>query len=128
MGWGDLTIVDPALIIGLLYSSCYTSLSFVHGNFQDLILISRHLLQLHHDDGGEQRGVDGGGAQLPPQDRGDPRDADVGPQCLSPVASVDSSDGPAEGKNHQEDDHDVKQTEGAGVEGEGLQKPDGQRA
>ena len=39
---------------------------------------SRHLLQLHHDDGGEQRGVDGGGAQLPPQDRGDPRDADVG--------------------------------------------------
>ena len=42
------------------------------------ILISRHLLQLHHDDGGEQRGVDGGGAQLPPQDRGDPRDADVG--------------------------------------------------
>ena len=55
---------------------------------------SRHLLQLHHDDGGEQCGVDGGGAQLPPQDRGDPRDADVGPQCLSPVASVDSSDGP----------------------------------
>ena len=42
------------------------------------ILISRHLLQLHHDDGGEQRGVDGGGAQLPPQDRGDPRDAHVG--------------------------------------------------
>ena len=56
--------------------------------------IPRHLLQLHHDDGGEQRGVDGGGAQLPPQDRGDPRDADVGPQCISPVASVDSSDGP----------------------------------
>ena len=58
------------------------------------ILISRHLLQLHHDDGGEQRGVDGGGAQLPPQDRGDPRDAHVGPQCLSPVAPMDSSDGP----------------------------------
>ena len=55
---------------------------------------SRHLLQLHHDDGGEQRGVDCGGAQLPPQDRGDPRDADVGPQCLSPVAPMDPSDGP----------------------------------
>ena len=68
--------------------------AFVQSPFQDLILISRHLLQLHYDDGGEQRGVDGGGAQLPPQDRGDPRDADVGPQCLSPVASVDSSDGP----------------------------------
>ena len=58
------------------------------------IFLPRHLLQLHHDDGGEQRGVDGGGAQLPPQDRGDPRDADVGPQCLSPVAPMDSSDGP----------------------------------
>ena len=39
---------------------------------------SRHLLQLHHDDGGEQRGVDGGGAQLSPQDGRDPRDAHVG--------------------------------------------------
>ena len=68
--------------------------AFVQSPFQDLILISRHLLQLHHDDGGEQCGVDGGGAQLPPQDRGDPRDADVGPQCLSPVAPMDSSDGP----------------------------------
>ena len=77
-GLADLTIVDPALIIFLLDSSCYTSLSFVHGPFHDLILISRHLLQLHHDDGGEQRGVDGGGAQLPPQDGRDPRDAHVG--------------------------------------------------
>ena len=40
--------------------------------------IPRHLLQLHHDDGGEQRGVDGGGAQLSPQDGRDPRDAHVG--------------------------------------------------
>ena len=43
-----------------------------------LISIPRHLLQLHHDDGGEQRGVDSGGAQLSPQDGRDPRDAHVG--------------------------------------------------
>ena len=38
----------------------------------------RHVLQLHHDDGGEQCGVDCGGAQLSPQDRRDPRYAYVG--------------------------------------------------
>ena len=38
----------------------------------------RYILQLHHDDGGEQCGVDCGGAQLSPQDRRDPRHAYVG--------------------------------------------------
>ena len=70
-------------------------------------IYSRHVLQLHHDDGGEQRGVDGGGAQLSPQDGGDPCDAHVGPKCLSPVASLDTQDGPAQRENHQEDNHDV---------------------
>ena len=53
----------------------------------------RHILQLHHDDGGEQCGVDCGGAQLSPQDRRDPRHAYVGPKGLSPVASLDPEDG-----------------------------------
>ena len=43
-----------------------------------LLISSRHILQLHHDDGGEQCGVDCGGAQLSPQDRRDPRHAYVG--------------------------------------------------
>ena len=58
-----------------------------------LILISRHVLQLHHDDGGEQCGVDCGGAQLSPQDRRDPRHAYVGAECFSPVAALDPEDG-----------------------------------
>ena len=53
----------------------------------------RHVLQLHHDDGGEQCGVDCGGAQLSPQDRRDPRHAYVGAKCIPPVASLDSEDG-----------------------------------
>ena len=73
-----------------------------------LILISRHVLQLHHDDGGEQCGVDCGGAQLSPQDGGDPRDAHVGAHCLSPVASLGAQDGPAQREDHQEDDHNVQ--------------------
>ena len=56
---------------------------------RSLILISRHVLQLHHDDGGEQCGVDCGGAQLSPQDRRDPCHAYVGPEGLSPVAALD---------------------------------------
>ena len=48
----------------------------------------RHILQLHHDDGGEQCGVDCGGAQLSPQDRRDPRHAYVGAECFSPVAAL----------------------------------------
>ena len=43
-----------------------------------LLISPRHVLQLHHDDGGEQCGVDCGGAQLSPQDRRDPRHAYVG--------------------------------------------------
>ena len=39
---------------------------------------SRHILQLHHDDGGQQRGPHRRGAELPPQDGGDPRHADLG--------------------------------------------------
>ena len=93
-----------------------------------LISIPRHLLQLHHDDGGEQRGVDGGGAQLSPQDGRDPRDAHVGPQCLSPVAPLDTQDGSTEGEDYPEDNHDVQQAQRAGVEGEGLKKPDGECA
>ena len=53
----------------------------------------RHILQLHHDDGGEQCGVDCGGAQLSPQDRRDPRHAYLGPEGLSPVAALDPEDG-----------------------------------
>ena len=55
--------------------------------------LSRHVLQLHHDDGGEQCGVDCGGAQLSPQDRRDPRHAYVGAECFSPVAALDPEDG-----------------------------------
>ena len=80
----------------------FNPLTKLDQNLTDLIIchsLSRHLLQLHHDDGGEQRGVDGGGAQLSPQDSGDPRDAHVGPQCLPPVAPLDTQDG-STGKNH----------------------------
>ena len=46
--------------------------------FLTLPRYSRHILQLHHDDGGQQRGAHRGGAQLPPQDGGDPRHANLG--------------------------------------------------
>ena len=39
---------------------------------------SRYIFQLHHDDGGQQRGPHRGGAQLPPQDGRDPRHANLG--------------------------------------------------
>ena len=58
-----------------------------------LLISPRHVLQLHHDDGGEQCGVDCGGAQLSPQDRRDPRHAYLGPEGLSPVAALDPEDG-----------------------------------
>ena len=54
-----------------------------------LLISSRHILQLHHDDGGEQRGVDSGGAQLSPQDRRDPHYAYLDAECFSPVAALD---------------------------------------
>ena len=58
-----------------------------------LHILHRHVLQLHHDDGGKQCGVDCGGAQLSPQDRRDPRHAYVGAECFSPVAALDPEDG-----------------------------------
>ena len=60
-----------------------------------LLILPRHVLQLHHDDGGKQCGVDCGGAQLSPQDRRDPRHAYVGEECIPPVAALDPEDGQA---------------------------------
>ena len=91
----------PLALLSIV-SRAYLSLSFqtlslsslsLQSPILVLILISRHVLQLHHDDGGEQRGVDGGGAQLSPQDGRDPCDAYVGPQCLLTVAPLDTQDG-----------------------------------
>ena len=43
----------------------------------------RHLLQLHHDDGGVVGGADGRRAQLPSPDGGDARDAALGKEVSS---------------------------------------------
>ena len=44
----------------------------------DYFSYSRYIFQLHHDDGGQQRGADRGGPQLPPPDSRDPRHASLG--------------------------------------------------
>ena len=51
---------------------------------------SRYIFQLHHDDGGQQRGPHRGGAQLPPQDSRDPRHAYLGNICENTFPFISS--------------------------------------
>ena len=70
------------------------------------ICVCRHILQLHHDDGGQQCGPHCGGPQLSPQDGGDPRHASLGPQCLPPVAALATQDEQTEEKNISQNNND----------------------
>ena len=74
----------------------------------------RNLLQLHHVHGGEQRGDDHHGAQLPPPAQGDPRHARLGADGVPAVPPLAPHDVQTRQEDHQEDHHDAEEAEGAG--------------
>ena len=79
---------------------------------------SRNIFQCHNVHGGQQRGDHHHGAQLPPQDGGDPRDAGLGQDDLPPVGSLDNEDVTSGGDNHEEDNPGPEEDEGVGQEGD----------